>query len=296
MAWSRARGNCKGVANSESRSSSPRSHRDTREKTVFLDGDRLCFSFAREATLFKWSLCDPCVSVVKIVGELFRRHIRDLERRILVVPLLRDGLKRKAEGLALAWREGGDAQIDGFGIGAAGSQDAQGYSFALGQLAQGILERYVDDDVSDGLIAGVRDRAIDIGDGGADEVLRSAHLQVRELDAGSVGRWAGGSLLLAPRDQKKNRNDGHDHGDADSDGPPVRFAFFDRWIRLNESAHGGIVLSVTQRESAYAKVGRKTSFHHRGTETQRINQVFHLERSAALAERSRKTRVCVDLM
>jgi hypothetical protein len=55
---------------------------------------------------------------------LFRVDVDDLDVGILVVPLRGDAFEGEAEGLALAGCEWGGAEVDGFGIGAAGFQDA----------------------------------------------------------------------------------------------------------------------------------------------------------------------------
>src|SRR5580700_75349 len=94
----------------------------------------------------------------------------------------------------------------------------------------------------DGLAAGIGDGAIDIADGGSNKVFGGAHLEIGELEAGSVGRRSGGSLGLAAKKKREDDGDRNDDRHGHSDGAPAGIRLFGYRSWLDQAAHEGIVL------------------------------------------------------
>ena len=148
---------------------------------------------------------------------------------------------------ALSGRERREVEIHGFVVGSASAQNADRKFFALRHLSHVVLERNLRHGVNDGLIAGVGDGAIEIADGNAHKVLRGAGLQVREFQVrGISGRW-GGLFLLGAKNQRENADHYSYDDDADENRSQAGLFRLRRGIRvrLDQAAHGGIVLPAT---------------------------------------------------
>ena len=103
---------------------------------------------------------------------LVRGDSDDFELGVLLIPVGADVLKGEAEGLALAWCQRRNAQVDGIGIGAGGLENMQRNLFSLRQLAHFVFEDHFDGGMGNGLTADIGDGSVQIGYGRADEVLR----------------------------------------------------------------------------------------------------------------------------
>ena len=194
-----------------------------------------------------------------------------------MVPLRRDAFKGEAEGFALSGSKRRDAQVHCVGIRSARLQHAQGHSFSLGKLGHRVLERDFDHHVRDHLIARVAYGTVEVVHGRADEILGCAHLEITEFDVGRVRRRPSGRFLLRAGNEKQNDHDRNDNRNPDPNRAPIGIALFHRGIRLDESAHAGIVLFAASSPQ-----------RHRGTE--RFDLVLfktcHSERSEKSAVHS----------
>lgn len=120
-------------------------------------------------------------SRINTQNTLLHRHCRDLQFGIRLVPLFADVLEDQAEGFALAGRKWGDAQVGGVVVRATRLKQLDGNVFYLCDLAVEISKCDLHDRVGNGLVSGVGERAVNVGDAGADEVLCLAHLEIAEL-------------------------------------------------------------------------------------------------------------------
>ena len=161
-----------------------------------------------------------------------------------MVPLGGDVLKGQAERLALTGRERGQVEVDGFVVGPAGAQHADGKFVALRGLAQFVLEGDLHHCVDDGLIAGVGDGAIDVADGLAGKILRGTCRHVGEFQVRGIGWRRGGLFLLGAKNQRENADHNPYDDYPDEDRPQARLLPLGRgiYVRLDQAIHGGIVL------------------------------------------------------
>ena len=60
-------------------------------------------------------------------------------------------------------------------------KNAQRDVFALCGLTHVVTEEHLHHGMEDRFVAGVRDVAVDVADGGSDEILRGAHLKIRNF-------------------------------------------------------------------------------------------------------------------
>ncbi|HXW90354.1 MAG TPA: hypothetical protein VEK33_07385 [Terriglobales bacterium] len=159
-----------------------------------------------------------------------------------MIPIRADVLKGKPERRALSGSEGGGAQIDGIRIGAAGPEHLEWKVFDLDDLIEGVFELDMHGGVSDSLVARVRDRPINVGNAGADKVLRLAHFQIGKLHRGGVGMRDSRSGRFSAREQNDKTHHDDDNGHAEEDGAQVgvarRFTEL-RWF--DQPTHGAIV-------------------------------------------------------
>lgn len=150
-------------------------------------------------------------------------------------------LERETEGLALSGDERSGAEVDGVGIRAGGLENANWDVFGLGDLADGIFEFQVDNRMGHGFVAGVGESAVEIGNAGADEILRSAHLEVGNLQIGGVRMRCSGAFGFAAQKESDDSDHDHDRRYAQKNGAPIRLARRGSRRWLNQTTHGGIV-------------------------------------------------------
>src|SRR5579864_9062069 len=95
--------------------------------------------------------------------------------------------------------------------------------------------------MSNGLIAIVSYRAVDVADPVPNEILGRAHLEIREFQISNVGRGSLRRLRRFPQQKRRSqRSSNHyEHGDPDNQTAGVAFLSDRTW--LSQAAHEGIV-------------------------------------------------------
>src|ERR1700722_11125411 len=162
---------------------------------------------------------------------------RDLDLGILMVPLRGDTFEGEAEGLALPWSERRNIEVYRFGVGPVTLENFERDIFALRQLSHFVFEYDLEGNVRDGLRSRIGDRSVDVADSCANEIFRSAHFEIGELEACGVGRRTGCSLRLTPKKHRDDSRQGEDHHHCEHDDAGAGAFFFGCWRRLRESAH-----------------------------------------------------------
>src|SRR5258708_31044652 len=93
-----------------------------------------------------------CVSPWREEGSLLHCDIGDLHVGILMVPLRGDAFKRESKRFAQTGRQGRDAEVHGFGIGAGGFQHLHRNDFPLGKLPEVVFEIDLDNHMHNGFV------------------------------------------------------------------------------------------------------------------------------------------------
>src|SRR5258706_8979027 len=136
---------------------------------------------------------------------LSRFHARHLHLRIRAVPIAGDVLEREAKRPRLAGGERQQVEVNRVLISGPLFQHHEGGALLLYYLVERILERHFDDGVRHGFAAGVRHFAFQVGNGGADKVLRRRHFYVGEFDL--LGVWTRHDLRRARLGEDVDRGD-----------------------------------------------------------------------------------------
>src|SRR5262249_35707199 len=114
----------------------------------------------------------------KSVALLLYCHVGHLHFRISLIPVAADVLEGKTERLAQARNQRRDVEVNCIWIGSTGLQNAKSNIFCLGDLVERVPKSHVDDSMRDRLVTSVGDSSVDVGDAGADKILRRAHFQI----------------------------------------------------------------------------------------------------------------------
>jgi len=158
--------------------------------------------------------------------------VEDPDFRVAAVPIAGDGVEDQPE-IALG---SGDERFGGHGlkvdIRVTGADELERLGFVLGDLVGRVAEKDLDGDGRDGVVPGIGDVAIDVGDFASGEVRGLAHDEAGDGEAGGVGiegsRDRGDGDRLAAMLEGEDDSDCEDDDDAggNGEGSPVAFAGF----------------------------------------------------------------------